>query len=124
MPADSIGLDVLLLVASVGVLYAGAELLVRGSGRLAIAMRIRSLVVGLTVVAFATSAPELVVGLTATLRNVSDIAVGNIIGANIANIGLIIGASALIRPLRVHQTCGAKRCPRRFSSRSSSGRSA
>ena len=111
MPADSIGLDVLLLVASVGVLYAGAELLVRGSGRLAIAMRIRSLVVGLTVVAFATSAPELVVGLTATLRNVSDIAVGNIIGANIANIGLIIGLSALIRPLRVHRHLWRKEVP-------------
>jgi cation:H+ antiporter len=111
MPADSIGLDVLLLVASVGVLYAGAELLVRGAGRLAIAMRIRPLVVGLTVVAFATSAPELVVGLTATLRNVSDIAVGNIIGANIANAGLIIGLSALIRPLRVHQHLWRKEVP-------------
>ena len=111
MPADSIGLDVLLLVVSVGVLYAGAELLVRGAGRLAIAMRIRPLVVGLTVVAFATSAPELVVGLTATLRNVSDIAVGNIIGANIANAGLIIGLSALIRPLEVHKHLWRKEVP-------------
>ena len=111
MPADGVGLDVLLLVVSVGVLYAGAELLVRGAGRLAIAMRIRPLVVGLTVVAFATSAPELVVGLTATLRNVSDIAVGNIIGANIANVGLIIGASALVRPLRVHKHLWRKEVP-------------
>jgi cation:H+ antiporter len=111
MPADSIGFDVLLLVASVGVLYAGAEWLVRGAGRLAIAMRIRPLVVGLTVVAFATSAPELVVGLTATLRNVSDIAVGNIIGANIANAGLIIGLSALIRPLKVHKHLWRKEVP-------------
>ena len=111
MPADSIGFDVVLLVASVGVLYAGAELLVRGAGRLAIAMRIRPLVVGLTVVAFATSAPELVVGLTATLRNVSDIAVGNIIGANIANAGLIIGLSALIRPLEVHKHLWRKEVP-------------
>jgi cation:H+ antiporter len=111
MPADNIGLDVLLLVVSVGVLYAGAELLVRGAARLAIGMRIRPLVVGLTVVAFATSAPELVVGLTATLRNVSDIAVGNIIGANIANAGLIIGASALVRPLKVHQHLWRKEVP-------------
>jgi cation:H+ antiporter len=111
MPADSIGLDVLLLVVSVGVLYAGAELLVRGAGRLAIAMRIRPLVVGLTIVAFATSSPELVVGLTATLRNVSDIAVGNIIGANIANVGLIIGLSALIRPIKVHQHLWRKEVP-------------
>ncbi|MGB2754968.1 MAG: calcium/sodium antiporter [Phycisphaerae bacterium] len=111
MPADGVGLDVLLIVVSVGVLYAGAELLVRGAGRLAIAMRIRPLVVGLTVVAFATSAPELVVGLTATLRNVSDIAVGNIIGANIANVGLIIGLSALIRPLRVHKHLWRKEVP-------------
>ncbi|MGB2968260.1 MAG: calcium/sodium antiporter [Phycisphaerae bacterium] len=111
MPADSMGLDVVLLLVSVGVLYAGAELLVRGSGRLAIAMRIRPLVVGLTVVAFATSAPEFVVGLTATLRNVSDIAVGNIIGANIANVGLIIGLSALVRPLQVHKHLWRKEVP-------------
>ena len=111
MPAESMGLDVVLLLVSVGVLYAGAELLVRGSGRLAIAMRIRPLVVGLTIVAFATSAPELVVGLTATLRNVSDIAVGNIIGANIANVGLIIGLSALVRPLQVHRCLWRKEVP-------------
>jgi len=111
MPADSIGLDMLLLVVSVGVLYAGAEWLVRGAGRLAIAMRIRPLVVGLTVVAFATSAPELVVGVTASLRNVSEVSLGNIIGANIANAGLIIGLSALIRPLKVHQHLWRKEVP-------------
>ena len=111
MPADSLPANIGILVASLALLYAGAELLVRGAGRLAIAMRIRPLVVGLTVVAFATSAPELVVGLTATLRNVSDIAVGNIIGANIANVGLIIGLSALIRPLRVHKHLWRKEVP-------------
>ena len=111
MPSDSLMVDMGILVASLALLYVGAEWLVRGAGRLAIAMRIRPLVVGLTVVAFATSAPELVVGLTATLRNYSDIAVGNIIGANIANVGLIIGASALIRPLRVHRHLWRKEVP-------------
>lgn len=109
--SDSLTVDIGILVASLGLLYAGAELLVRGAGRLAVAMRIRPLVVGLTVVAFATSAPELVVGLTATLRNAGDIAVGNIIGANIANVGLIIGASALVRPLKVHQALWRKEVP-------------
>jgi len=111
VPSDSLMVDMGILVASLALLYVGAEWLVRGAGRLAIAMRIRPLVVGLTVVAFATSAPELVVGLTATLRNYSDIAVGNIIGANIANVGLIIGASALIRPLRVHRHLWRKEVP-------------
>jgi len=111
VPSDSLMVDMGILVASLALLYVGAELLVHGAGRLAIAMRIRPLVVGLTVVAFATSTPELVVALTATLRNYSDIAVGNIIGANIANAGLIIGLSALVRPLRVHRHLWRKEVP-------------
>jgi cation:H+ antiporter len=82
-------------------LYLGAEGLVRGSSALALRLRISPLVVGLTVVAFGTSAPELVVSLKASLMGTGDIALGNVIGSNICNIGLILGLSALVRPLRI-----------------------
>ena len=82
-------------------LFAGAEALVRGSSSLAIRMGISPLVVGLTVVAFATSSPELVVSIKAALEGNSGIVVGNVVGSNICNIGLILGVAALISPMRV-----------------------
>ncbi len=94
--------DLLLFAAGLVALYYGAEWLVGGSSRLATSFEIRPVVVGLTVVAFGTSAPELVVSGLASLRGSGDIAVGNVVGSNIANIALILGVSALIRPLRVH----------------------
>ncbi|MEQ8663945.1 MAG: calcium/sodium antiporter [Gammaproteobacteria bacterium] len=83
-------------------LYYGGEWLVRGAGALAARLGISPLAIGLTVVAFGTSAPELVVSLAAALDGASDIAVGNVVGSNIANIGLILGIAALIRNLEVH----------------------
>ncbi len=83
-------------------LFVGAEGLIRGSSNLAIKIGITPLVVGLTVVAFGTSAPELVVSLSAALKGNSTISLGNVIGSNIANIALILGVAALIRPLDVH----------------------
>lgn len=82
-------------------LIVGAELLVRGASRLAARVGISSLVVGLTVVAFGTSSPELAVSLIAALRGDGSIAVGNAVGSNILNILFILGASALIVPLTV-----------------------
>ena len=82
-------------------LYLGAEGLVKGSSALALRFRISPLIVGLTIVAFGTSAPELVVSLKASLIGTGDIALGNVIGSNICNIGLILGLSALIRPLQI-----------------------
>jgi pyrroloquinoline quinone biosynthesis protein B len=82
-------------------LYAGGEALVRGASSLAARMRISPLVIGLTVVAFGTSAPELAVSLEASLQGAQDIALGNVVGSNIANIGLILGITALLRPARV-----------------------
>lgn len=79
----------------------GAEVLVRASVALALAARISPLVVGLTIVAFGTSAPELVVSLQSTLRGQSDIAMGNVLGSNIFNVLFILGLSALITPLVV-----------------------
>ena len=93
---------VLYLVGGLVLLFIGAEGLIRGSSNLAIKIGITPLVVGLTVVAFGTSAPELVVSLKAALIGNSSISLGNVIGSNIANIALILGVAALIRPLDVH----------------------
>ncbi len=93
--------DVFLLVGGIGVLYFGAEWLVRGSARLAAALGVSPIVVGLTIVSFGTSAPELVVCTVAAMSSNSDLAIGNIMGSNLANIGLILGLTALVRPLKV-----------------------
>ena len=93
--------DVLLIIAGLGLLLAGAEGLVRGAVSLARRLGLTPLVIGLTVVAFGTSAPELVVSLEAVLRGAGDIAAGNVVGSNIANIGLILGLTALICPIPV-----------------------
>ena len=92
-----------LVVFAVGVafLFGGADGLVRGSSNLARYFRVHPLVVGLTVVAFGTSAPELVVSLVAALRGNPDIALGNVVGSNIANAALVLGLAAVIRPLTV-----------------------
>ncbi|MFW6084157.1 MAG: calcium/sodium antiporter [Gemmatimonadota bacterium] len=82
-------------------LYLGGEALVRGASALALRLRVSPLVIGLTVVAFGTSAPELAVSVEASLGGASDIALGNVIGSNIANIGLILGVTALVRAARV-----------------------
>jgi len=94
-----------LAIGAVGIviLVSGGELLVKGAAALARGMGISSLVVGLTVVAFGTSAPELAVNVTAALGGKGDISFGNIVGSSIANIGLIVGATALVRPLKVHR---------------------
>ncbi len=82
-------------------LAAGAEGLVRGSASLARRLGVSPLVVGLTVVAFGTGSPELVVSLKAALGGSGAIAVGNVVGSNIMNIALVLGISALVRPLEV-----------------------
>jgi cation:H+ antiporter len=96
-------LDLFLFAAGLTALYFGAEWLVGGSSRLATVYGISPVVVGLTIVAFGTSAPELVVSGLASLRGNGDIAVGNVVGSNIANIALILGISALIRPIVVNR---------------------
>ncbi len=82
-------------------LIAGAEAMVRGASRLAASWGISPLVVGLTVVAFGTSAPEMAVSVGAALSGSSDLAIGNVVGSNIANVLLILGISALVAPLLV-----------------------
>jgi cation:H+ antiporter len=94
---------VLLLVVGFAALVVGGDALVRGAARLAGAFGIAPLVIGLTVVAFGTSAPELAVGVTAGAAGASDVALGNIVGSNICNVLLIVGLSALVAPLTVQR---------------------
>lgn len=94
-----ITVSIILFVVGLIMLFLGGEGLVRGASRLARVLGISPIVIGLTVVAFGTSAPEFVVGLIAALKGASDVVLGNIIGSNISNIGLILGIGAIISPL-------------------------
>jgi cation:H+ antiporter len=85
-------------------LVRGADVLVRGASGLALRLGVSSLLVGLTVVALGTSMPELVVNVLSAVRGSGDLAIGNVLGSNIANIALVLGASAIILPLRVQST--------------------
>jgi len=96
-----VAVDLLWLVAGLAVLYFGAESLVGGSSKLAVRFGISPLVVGLTVVAFGTSAPELFVSIGFNLGGHPDMALGNVIGSNICNIALVLGVSAFICVLRI-----------------------
>ncbi|MBU0590350.1 MAG: calcium/sodium antiporter [Gammaproteobacteria bacterium] len=95
-------MTLLMFLGGLIALIAGAELLVRGASRLALSFGISPLVVGLTVVAFGTSAPEMAVSTGAVLNGQTDIAVGNVVGSNIFNVLFILGVSALITPLVVN----------------------
>lgn len=93
--------NLLWIVAALVMLYGGATALVNGASSLATRLGVSPLVVGLTIVAFGTSTPELVVSIQATLTGNGGIAVGNIVGSNIFNIGVILGISALCYPIAV-----------------------
>ncbi len=95
-------MTVLFLVLGLVALVVGAESLVRGASRLAISFGVSPLVVGLTIVAFGTSAPETAVSVGAVLGGTTDLAVGNVVGSNIFNILVILGLSALVKPLIVN----------------------
>ena len=92
----------LLVILGLGVLVAGGEAMVRGASGLAVGARLSQAVIGMTVVAAGTSMPELVVSLQAALRGQPGIALGNVVGSNLFNIGIVIGVAALIRPLRIY----------------------
>jgi len=92
-------------------LIKGADYLVQGSSSLAKKLRVSDLIIGLTIVALGTSTPELVVNLVASFRGTADLAIGNVLGSNIANILLILGVSATIYPLVVHKNTVYKEIP-------------
>jgi len=100
----------LVLLCGIGflLLYYGAEWLVKGSSNLARSLGVTPIVIGLTVVAFGTSAPEMVVSVISSIKGKSMIAVGNVVGSNIFNIALVLGAAALFRPIS-SQSSVAKR---------------
>jgi cation:H+ antiporter len=91
----------LLFITGLALLVSGAELLVRGASRLAATFGMSPLVIGLTVVALGTSAPEIAISIGASLKGQTDVAVGNVVGSNIFNVLFILGVSALIVPLAV-----------------------
>ena len=92
---------ILYLLLGCVLLYAGGEGLVRGAGSIALRSGLSPFVIGMTVVAFATSTPELAVSLQAAMEGVDDLAIGNVVGSNIANIGLILGLCAIVRPAQI-----------------------
>lgn len=97
-------LDIVLFVIGLLVIYYGAEWLVKGSSKLAASMGLSPLVIGLTVVAFGTSAPEALVSIVSSIKGKSMIAVGNVIGSNICNIALVLGFSAVFTPISGHSS--------------------
>ena len=104
-------LELLLFAVGLTALTLGADWLVTGAARVASQRGVSPLMVGLTIVAFGTSAPELVVSSAASLRGESGLAVGNIMGSTVANVGLIIGLGALIRPISVHRRLIRREAP-------------
>ena len=97
------GFSVLLLIVGLVVLVVGGELLVRGAASIALRLRLSPLVVGLTIVAFGTSAPELFISVQAALEGSPDLAMGNVVGSNICNLALVLGITAAITPVPVRR---------------------
>jgi cation:H+ antiporter len=104
-------MTIVLFILGLAGLILGAELLVRGAARLALTFGISPLVVGLTVVAFGTSSPELAISVQSAWSGQVDIALGNVVGSNIFNVLFILGLSALITPLLVHQQLVRREVP-------------
>lgn len=101
----------LLIFAGMVLLVVGGESLIRGASRLAVALKIPPLIVGLTIVAFCTSAPEFAVSLSAAVKGNADIALGNVVGSNICNICLILGLAALLQPIHVESSLIRREIP-------------
>lgn len=95
-------LDLLLIAGGLALLTVGSDKLVEGSSAIALKLGVSPLLIGITIVAFGTSAPELIVSINAALSGNGGISVGNVVGSNIANIGLILGLASIITPMAVH----------------------
>ena len=94
-------INILILFAGLIVLVLGGDFLIKGSSSFALKMNLSPLVVGLTIVAFGTSAPELLISIKAALTSSPDLAMGNVIGSNICNLALVLGLTAIISPIYV-----------------------
>jgi len=97
-------LNITILMVGLFVLILGGDFLVRGASKIALRIHISPLVVGLTIVAFGTSAPELLISVNAALNGSPDIAMGNVIGSNICNLALVLGITAILSDMKVQQT--------------------
>ena len=104
-------LNILLVLGGFYVLIKGADYLVNGASSLARRLGVPALVIGLTVVAFGTSAPELFVNVIAALNGSTDIAIGNVLGSNLANILVILGITAIVAPLTLQSSTVWKEIP-------------
>ena len=104
-------LEAFLLLGGFAALYFCADWMVRGAARLQGSLGLSPIVIGLTVVSLGTSAPELVVAVLATVQGSGDLAVGNVLGSNLANLGLILGGTALVRPLFVMERVVLREIP-------------
>lgn len=104
-------MNVLLILLGLVALVASADLLVRGASRIATRFGIPALVVGLTIVSFGTSLPEMLVTLTSGLRNNADLAIGNVLGSNTFNVLVVLGVAAIIRPLSVKESTVVSEIP-------------
>ena len=96
-------MDFLLLIGGLAILIFAGELLVKGAVAVAFRFKISSLVVGMTVVSLGTSAPELIISIQAALTGHPDISIGNVVGSNIANLGLVLGITAIIFPIAINR---------------------
>ena len=103
--------QIFLFAAGVGLLIGGAWLLIGGGSRMAAVLRVPTVVVGLTVVAFGTSAPELFVSLVGAFKGNTGLVLGNVIGSNVANLGLILAIAALLNPVKVERGLSRKEVP-------------
>ena len=95
--------DGLFIISGLFLLYQGSEWIVDSASSLAVSFSIKPIIIGLTIVAFATSAPELLVSLTAAYKGSGGVSIGNIIGSNIINIALVIGCTAILKPIEINK---------------------
>src|SRR6056297_2919708 len=96
-------MELILILAGLALLIFGGDYLVKGASGLALKFSMPPVLIGMTVVAIGTSAPELVVSLQAALIGKPDISIGNVVGSNIANVGLILGITALVFPVAIRK---------------------
>lgn len=101
-------LEIIILTLGLALLITGGDLLVKGASRIALRFNVSSMVIGLTIVAFGTSAPELLVSLNAAIKEVPDFAMGNVVGSNISNLGLVLGITCLFGFIPIHKGTAAR----------------
>ncbi|MBU2482196.1 MAG: sodium:calcium antiporter, partial [Proteobacteria bacterium] len=94
-------IQALILITGLALLYIGSTLLVEGAASTAVLFAVRPVIIGLTIVSLATSAPELLVSLVAAIKGSQGISIGNILGSNAINISLVLGISAIIKPVHI-----------------------